>query len=207
MEKEKIIEALKRRYAVKTFEKTKKVSDGDLKTILESGRLAPSSLGIEPWKFFVVENEELRLKLRAASHDQTKVTDASHIIVITYRTDGKQLVSETIERTAKIRNQKIEELEPIKTRYESMMESIPKLWLKAQSYIPLGIMVETASLLGIDNCPMEGFDATQVDEILGLSKQNLSVATILAIGYRGDDSYAKLAKVRKSYDEVVEIIK
>jgi len=54
---------------------------------------------------------------------------------------------------------------------------------------------------------MEGFDATQVDEILGLSKQNLSVATILAIGYRGDDSYAKLAKVRKSYDEVVEIIK
>jgi len=204
MEKEKIIEALKRRYAVKTFEKTKKVSDGDLKTILESGRLAPSSLGIEPWKFFVVENEELRLKLRAASHDQTKVTDASHIIVITYRTDGKQLVSETIERTAKIRNQK---MEPIKTRYESMMESIPKLWLKAQSYIPLGIMVETASLLGIDNCPMEGFDATQVDEILGLSKQNLSVATILAIGYRGDDSYAKLAKVRKSYDEVVEIIK
>jgi nitroreductase len=207
MEKQEIIEALNKRYAVKTFDKNKKVSDEDLNTILESARLAPSSIGIEPWKFFVIENEEIREKLRAVSHDQTKVTDASHIIVITYRTDGKQLVSEMVERTAKIRNQKIEELEPIKTRYESMMETIPKLWFKSQTYIPLGIMALTASLLGIDNCPMEGFDAAKVDEILGLSKQNLSVATILAIGYRGDDSYAKLAKVRRDFDEVVEIIK
>lgn len=207
MEKEKIIEALKKRYAVKTFDKNKKVSEEDLKTILESGRLAPSSLGIEPWKFLVVENEQLREKLRIASRDQTKVTDASHIIVVAYRTDAKQLVSELIERTAKIRKQNEEELAPLKKRYENMMEKIEMLWIKSQTYIPLGIMVETASLLGIDNCPMEGFDRAQVDSILGLSEKNLSVATILAIGYRGDDAYAKLAKVRRDYDEVVEIIK
>ena len=211
MIQEEIIKALKKRYAVKTFDKDKKVSDENLKTILESGRLTPSSIGLEPWKFIVVENKELREKLRAVSHDQTKVTDASHIIVITYRTDAKQLVSELIERTAKSRNQNMEELAPLQKRYEGMMENMSeeaqKTWIKSQAYIPLGIMTETASLLDIDNCPMEGFDGAEVDKILNLAEKNLSVATILAIGYRGDDPYAKLAKVRRDYDDVVEIIK
>ena len=79
-------------------------------------------------------------------------------------------------------------------------------WIKSQTYIPLGIMIETAALLGIDACPMEGFDKAQVDSILGLNDKNLSVATILTIGYRGDDAYANLPKVRRTYSEVVETI-
>src|SRR6266702_3577856 len=100
MKNEEIISALLGRYAVKTFDKSRKISNEDLKTILESGRLSPSSLGIEPWKFILVENKSIREKIRAASHDQTKITDASHLIVITYRTDTENLVSELIERTA-----------------------------------------------------------------------------------------------------------
>ena len=79
-------------------------------------------------------------------------------------------------------------------------------WIKTQSYIALGTMIETASLLDIDNCPMEGFDPKQINTILGLNEKNLSIATILAIGYRGDDVYASKPKVRRAYDEVVEII-
>jgi len=79
-------------------------------------------------------------------------------------------------------------------------------WIKAQTYIALGMMIETASLLNIDNCPMEGFDPTQIDTILGLKEKNLATATILAIGYRGDDVYASKPKVRRAYDEAIEII-
>ena len=210
MEKKEIIEALNKRYAVKTFDENKKVSDENLKTILESGRLSPSSLGLEPWKFIVVENKKLREKLRVASYNQTKVTDASHLIVIAYRTDTEKLVAESLERTAKIQNKTKEELAPLQKMLEGSMnrpEEIKKSWIKAQAYISLGIMIETASLLGIDTCPMEGFDGTQVDEILGLKEKNLSVATILAVGYRGDDPYAKLQKVRRAYNEVIEFLK
>jgi nitroreductase len=209
MKKEEIISSLNKRYAVKTFDKTKKVSDEDLKTILESGRLAPSSLGLEPWKFIVVNNEELRAKIRAAAYDQTKVTDASHLIVVAYRTDGEKLVSEIIERTAKIQNKTKEELAPLQQMLDGAMsrQEVEKMaWIKTQSYIALGTMIETASLLDIDNCPMEGFDPKQINTILGLNEKNLSIATILAIGYRGDDVYASKPKVRRAYDEVVEII-
>lgn len=79
-------------------------------------------------------------------------------------------------------------------------------WTAAQTYIALGIMVETAALMGIDSCPMEGFDAQKVDEILGLADKNLAVVTILALGYRGDDAYATLPKTRRDLDDVVEVI-
>ncbi|NCN41420.1 NAD(P)H-dependent oxidoreductase, partial [bacterium] len=80
--KNTITEALNWRYATKEFDTQKKVSDDDLKTILESARLAPSSFGIEPWKFLVVTNPELREKIRKVSYDQSKVTDASHLIIL-----------------------------------------------------------------------------------------------------------------------------
>jgi nitroreductase len=209
MMQQEIIGALKKRYAVKTFDVSKKVSEDDLKTILESGRLSPSSLGLEPWKFIVVTNKEIREKIKAASHDQTKIADASHLIVIAYRTDAENLVSESIERTAKIQNKTKEELAPLRKMLDGAMgmpEDIKKAWIKAQTYIPLGVMIETASLLGIDTCPMEGFDAFKINSILGLNDKNLSVATILTVGYRGNDVYATFPKVRRPYDEVVEMI-
>jgi nitroreductase / dihydropteridine reductase len=79
-------------------------------------------------------------------------------------------------------------------------------WLSAQTYIPLGFMMSAASMLGIDNAGMEGFDVAKVDEILGLQAQNLSAQTFLVLGYRGDDTWSKGPKVRKVYEDVVHVI-
>lgn len=208
--KQKIIDALNWRYAVKVFDSAKKVSDEDLHTILESGRLSPSSIGLEAWEFIVVNNPELRKELRVASYDQTKVTDASHLIVIARRTDNKDLPSELVSRTAKTQGKSEEDLAGLKEMAEngvsSRDENLVNAWLTAQTYIPLGIMMETAALLDIDTCPMEGFDYDKVNEILKLKDKNLTAASMLAVGYRGDDPYAARPKTRRSFDEVVETI-
>jgi nitroreductase len=204
------ITALLHRYATNIFDSHKKISDENLQIILESGRLAPSSFGLEPWKFIVVTNPELRAQLRAAGYDQPKITDASHLIVIAQRTDGNTLVSELIERTATTQGVAKENLagleQMVRGTMDSRDESTRNTWLKAQTYIALGIMIETASLLDIDTGPMEGFDPTKVDEILGLSAKNLHATTMLAIGYRGEDPAALRPKVRRAYQDVVEII-
>jgi len=205
-----ILESLNWRYAVKTFDVTKKVSEEDVNTILESGRLAPSSIGLEPWKFIVVKNEELRGELRKVGYDQTKITDASHLIVITYRTDAKSLPDELIERTVKAQGKTAEELEGLKGMAQGSVEGhsegdVLKGWLMAQTYIPLGMMIQTASLLGVDTCPMEGFDADKVNEVLDLKKDNLGVVTMLALGYRGEDPYSNLSKTRRDVGDVIEV--
>ncbi len=210
--REKIIQALNWRYATKIFDPTKKISDEDLHTILESGRLSPSSSGIEMWKFIVVNDTETRAKLREVSFDQPKVTDASHIIVIAYRTDAEtNMIKERLERTAKIQNQKVEDLGGLKGILDMALKykldtNTLEPWIASQAYIPLGMMTETASLLDIDNCAMEGFIPSKVDEVLGLKEKNLKSVTMLALGHRGDDGASTRPKVRRPFEEVVEFV-
>ena len=212
IKQKEIIDALKWRYATKIFDKDKKISEEDLNTILESARLSPSSVGLEAWKFIVVENKDLREKIKLASYNQPKITDASHLVVIATRTDHENISSELIGRAMKIQNKIEEELSGLKQMADNFISSkvgMNKIneWFQAQSYIPLGIMMETAALLGVDTCPMEGFDPNKVDELLDLKSKNLTSTTILTLGYRGEDPYSQLAKIRRNFGDVVEIIK
>jgi nitroreductase len=209
MNQSTILQALNWRYAGKQFDPTKIVSEEDLHTILESARLSPSSLGLEPWHFIVVKNKEARMKLRAVSYNQTKVTDASHLVVIASRIDAKTVADELIARTGAIQGKTLDELQGLSGMVYGTVTAHganAPVWLSSQTYIPLGIMIETAALLGIDSGPMEGFDKNAVDELLGLKEKNLRSVTMLALGYRGDDAYAKLPKVRKSFEEVVTVV-
>jgi nitroreductase len=209
---EQIIKALKWRYAVQVFDPSKKISKNDLKTILEAGILAPSSLGIEAWKFIVVENPEIRAKLREAGYGQPKINEASHLIVIARRTDIREnITKERIERTALILKKDPSMLDGLKNMIKgaiaSKSDDALNAWVLAQTYISLGIMIEAASLLGIDSAPMEGFVPDKFDEILGLKEKNLTTTVLLALGYRGEDVVAKRPKVRRNFDEVVEFVK
>ncbi len=210
--KEKIINALNWRYATKIFDQSKKVNEDDLHTILESARLSPSSNGIEMWKFLVIENPEIRIKLREVSYNQPKITDASHLILITYRTDIiENTTKERIGRTAKTQDQDESELGGLKQMIDNAISQKEKdgtleSWVRAQAYIPLGMMIETAALLNIDACPMEGFLPDKVDEILNLKEKNLKSLTMFTIGYRGDDPMAKYPKTRRDFKDVVEFI-
>lgn len=211
MPNQDVIDALSWRYATKVYDPTKKVPEEDIRSILEAGRLAPSSFGIEPWKFFLVEDPDTRKKLRAASYDQPKVTDASHLIVIARRTDGRErLANELIERTAASQQKSVEDLQGLRDMVQGSInaksDEVLDAWIRSQTYIPLGIMIEAASLRKIDTGPMEGFDPKQVDEILGLGEKNLTATTMLALGYRGEDPYAEYPKTRRAYDEVVEVV-
>jgi nitroreductase len=205
--KQEILQALQWRYATYAFDTTKKVSDEDLNAVLESGRLAPSSFGFEAWKFIVVKNADVRAKLRAVGYDQPRITDASDLIIIAQRTDTEHLTDELVARSAAAQGKSVADLEMLKTMaggaLNNMAPDQAKAWLKSQTYIPLGIMMETASLLNIDNAAMEGFNTEQVNEILGLSAKNLSAVTMVALGYRGEEPRPK---ARRTHDEVVEII-
>lgn len=86
--KEHVISASQYRHATKIFNATKKISEEDFNYILETGRLSPSSIGLEPWRFIVVQNPELRNKLKAVSPGaQGQLDTASHFLIILARTN------------------------------------------------------------------------------------------------------------------------
>ena len=76
------LEILKFRHACKIFDESKKIGAGEFDFILEAGRLSPSSTGLEQWDFLVVQNKELREKIKAVSWNQAQITSCSHLVVI-----------------------------------------------------------------------------------------------------------------------------
>lgn len=203
-----ITQALAWRYATKKFDATKKLTPDTVHILKESIRLAPSSYGLQPFAVIDVQSPEIREKLKAAAYGQTQVADASHFLVFAANTDvTEEHVDEFIRSHSTIRNVPVEAL----AGYAGMMKANvvartteqKVLWAEKQAYIALGFLLETAALLEVDAAPMEGFDAAQFDEILGLKEKGLTTAVICALGYRAeDDEYANQPKVRKSESEM-----
>jgi len=208
-----IISALNWRYATQVFDTEKNISDHDLNELLEALRLAPSSFGLQPWKFIVVENPELRKKIRAAAFNQPKVTEASHLIVLCSRIDtSEEYIKEYVRDIAKTRNISVDSLKGFEDMMinfrKSMTENSINDWAKKQTYIALGVLLEAAALKKIDAGPMEGFSPEGVDEVLNLKKDGYTTAVLCALGYRSaEDKAASYAKVRHPKSKAVEIRK
>lgn len=213
MAHKQIQEALEWRYATKKYNATKKISTQDWQTLTDSLTLAPSSYGLQPWKFLVIENPEVREKLKAVSWNQTQITDASHLVVFLARdTVNVDYVQKFINRVAEVRGLPLEALDGYKNM---MIENIAKApeeqtrqWAKRQTYIAMGFLLETAALLKVDATPMEGLDPQAYDKILGLEGSGWKTTVVTALGYRhAEDTTQNFKKVRFSNDTLIEYVK
>lgn len=208
-----LISALNWRYATKEFDPSKKISDENFNILLESLRLSASSFGLQPWKFLIVKNPEIREQLKPHSWGQGQITDASHLLVLCRQNNiDEAFVDSYIEDIANTRNVSTDDLEDYRKMMIDMVvkgqsETETQQWSKNQVYLALGNLLTSAALLKIDTCPIEGFSTEEYDKILNLSEKNLSSCVVCALGYRNeDDKYASLKKVRFGMDEVVETI-
>lgn len=213
MANKQIQEALEWRYAVKKFDPTKKISEQDMKTLLESLKLAPSSYGVQPWKFLVIENPKVREELKPVSWNQTQITDASHQIVFLYKdTMDEAFVQKYIDRIVEVRGIPAEALQGYKDMMITNLVKAPeekiRVWSQRQAYIAMGFLLETAALLKIDATPMEGFSASDYDRILKLEGTGWKSVATVTLGYRhSEDSFQNLKKVRFADDALIEYVK
>jgi len=200
------------RYATKKFDATKKVSTEDFNYLKEAIRLSASSYGLQLYKVIIVENPEVRAKLLPAAYGQSQIVDASHLIVFANQTSfGDADVESFIANATKTRNLPDGALKGFEDYVKGGLRNIPEekraIWTSKQTYIALSNLLNAAAELKIDVTPMEGFDANQFNEILGLDKLNLNASVIATVGYRHEeDGYQHFAKVRKSHEDLFHTI-
>jgi nitroreductase len=206
-----LIKNLHWRYATKKFDTTKKVSENDLNKIKEAIQLSVSSYGLQLYKVLIIENPEIRERLKPASWNQSQITDASHLFVFCNYTDATpEAIDDFIKHTAETRNLDLERLNGygdfIKSKLAEKSQEEKTGWLKSQTYLALGNLLSACAELKIDACPMEGFDPKEYNKILGLDKKGLNASVIAPIGYRHfDDHTIGLPKVRKPMEQLFEI--
>lgn len=208
-----LVEQLQWRYATQKFDPAKKLSEGDWQSLEQALVLTPSSYGLQPWKFVVVQNPDVRKDLRAASWNQAQVEEASHFVVFcTLDKVNEEWIDRHLKILAGTRGLPLESLQKYKNGMIRDLINGPRAaaareWSARQCYIALGNFMTAAAVLNIDTCPMEGLDPAKYDKILGLEGRGFSTLVACAAGYRlADDKYATAKKVRFPIKDVIEYI-
>lgn len=204
-----LLASLHFRYATKQFDPSRIIPAETWDALEESLVLTPSSFGLQPWKFIVVEDPSVRARLLPESWNQPQVTEASHFLVLTARTDlTTQDIDAWIARMAEVQGKTVESVAPLKGMIagfaERMSHDERQAWNVRQVYIALGQLMTAAAVLGIDSCPMEGISNSSYDRILGLEGSGYATAVACALGYRSpDDKYAAMPKSRYQRNQVI----
>lgn len=205
-----IIEKLNWRYATKKFDANQKLTDAELETVKEIIQLSPASFGLQPYKVLIVTDTEKRNTLKEVSYGQPQITDASALLVFVRNknvneSDVDAFVQNIVE-TRGVPKEMLAEYEGMmKYAVNSMDEATKGTWVEKQIYLALGNLLTSLSTIGIDSCPMEGFDKSKYNEILGLTDTESVV--ICPIGKRAWlDEYQHYKKVRKSQTDLFEVI-
>lgn len=206
-----VLAQLQWRYSTKRFDASRRIDAATWAALEQALVLAPSSFGLQPWRFVVVTDTALRAQLRAASWGQPQVTDASHYVVFAgQRTTTTEDVDRYLHAQCAARGTSFESL----ARYRQVLvDFVTKgwaakdhaAWNARQVYLALGQFMTSAALLGVDTCALEGVDLAAYDRLLGLDTTRFATLCACAAGYRAaDDRNAHLAKVRYAADEIIE---
>ncbi|WP_233112969.1 NAD(P)H-dependent oxidoreductase [Aggregatibacter actinomycetemcomitans] len=214
--KQQVLDAFHFRCATRYYDPARKISKEDFDYILELGRLSPSSVGSEPWQFLVIQNPELRQALKPVSWGMaTQLDDASHVVVILA---NKNMCYDSEDFRANLERRGLTEeqiqtnmvtYQRFQTQHINVLENDRTLfdWASKQTYIALANMMTGAALIGIDSCPIEGFNYAEVNRILAqtgaYNADKYAVSVAVTFGYRAKDIRPK---ARKPLNEIVHWI-
>ncbi len=203
-----IIQSLEWRYATKRMNGAR-VPQEKINTILEAIRLAPSSMGLQPYTVLVIEDEEVKKQIQPLAFNQPQILESSHLLVFAaWDNVTPAQIEEYIQHTAQVRNMPVENLADFKNTLLNMAQNRTQeenySWSARQAYIAFGTALLAAATEKVDATPMEGFNPAALDELLGLQEKGLRSVTLLPLGYRDaeKDWLAKLPKVRREKNKL-----
>lgn len=216
--RELIRNASRFRTAVRVYS-DRKVSREDMELLLDIAHESPSSMGMEGWRFIAIDLEkmdaDLKAKLRSVSWGaQPQLDTASHFILLlaerNARYDSPSARESFIRRgltEEKDLAARLELYKDFQTRDMKMADDERALfdWTAKQTYIVMGNLMSSAALLGIDTCPIEGFNQDEANRILAeagiINPEKEGLVSMVSFGYRKRDP--RHPKSRKPREEVV----
>lgn len=207
--KNKFMDAMDFRHACKVFDETKKISKDDISFIMEVARKSPSSFGMEPWKFLVITNDELKAKIRPFCWDQVQITSCSHLVVVLSAIDSVKVESGIPRKRFERRELGVEKTDFYMKLYADHLKDILSSdeniysWTSKQTYIAVGNMMSAAAYIGIDSCAIEGLEKENVEKVLDLDTTKYQLSMLLPLGYRINQ---QSKQQRESFENIVEFI-
>jgi nitroreductase / dihydropteridine reductase len=189
------------RYATKKFD-GRTVPGEKIDELIEYIRYAPSAINMQPWRIKIVTDQATKERLRPAAFDQEQVTTCSHLLVFCADPDYESLIvklAKLLEKNSVPADMQKMVIE-MATQFTKPMSPEQRFaWSQAQTYLALGNALNGAKALGLDSCPMGGFNPEAVSQILGI-KQPLVPVMLCPVGYAAD---RPMPKIRFAKEDIV----
>lgn len=200
--REHFLQALQFRHACRAFQPGRRVAQEDIEYVLEAGRLSPSSLGLEHWRFVVVQDPACKAALQDACMGQAQVGPASAVIVVLAREQDLAPDSDYVARMLRREAPDAAGFAALLDFYRHFAQQNDlTAWSIAQCHIAATNMMAAAAVIGVDSCPIGAFSASAVLDALGITSRAEVVALVVALGYR---EHEPPARQRLPLSEIVE---
>lgn len=202
------MDALNARWACKLYDDTKDVSPDEEAVILEAGRLAPTSFGLEHWRFVSVRGQTPRLQLYGACLAQDGVRTAPLIVIVLVRQPRFYAPDSDFVKARAVRFPGGWPVfyDDYKGYHQWLdAEKLTIHWARAQSYLACANMMNAAASIGVDSCAIEGFKEAEVLDILaqatpGFDAADWRVGLLVTFGRAGEP---RRERIRTSLEELV----
>jgi nitroreductase len=192
------LEAIQSRRAIKHYDADHRMSDAEIRQLLETAMLAPTAFNIQHWRFVTVLDPEVRKQIRAAAWDQAQVTDASLLIVMCADKDAWK---KDAARYWKNAPQPVQDflVPAIGPYYEGREQVQRDECMRSCGLAGMTIML-AAKAMGYDSCPMDGFDFDAVGKIINLPEDHV-ISFMIAVGKGTQPAWPKPGQL--PFEEVV----
>ena len=183
-----VSEAIEARRSVKHYDPDHVMPEHDLAELIRLTKLAPSSFNMQNYRILVVRDPEIRQQIRAAAWDQPQVTDASVLFIMcadltAHLADPADYWSHAPEEVQNI-------LGPmIKPFYEGNDTLIRDEAMRSAALAGMTLML-AAKDMGYDSCPMIGFDAAKVAELINLP-ENYAIGFMIPVGKQAQPGWER----------------
>ena len=214
IDKEKILEIFKFRQSIKKFDTTKKISPEDFNFLLEIARLSPTSFGFEPYKILVLENEELKKRILKDSWGGSTIAHASHTVFLLSQTKSLMTQEYLNNFMKEVQALPPERVEDRGRKFNQFITEDFKItdergfvdWASKQTYIVATNMMIAAAMMGLDSCPIEGFNMERVEQTLAndyqIETDLYKPSLMITFGYRDEP---QREKTRRDLKDIVMI--
>ena len=182
------------RKTAKAFEPGTTLTPAQSAAVRELLRMSPSSTNAQPWHFMIATTEAGKQRIATGTggkfaYNAPKIMNAAEVVVLCARTrldEGylMQVLNQEVQDGRLATDEARTNQHNVRKGYVQMHEASDSVlsWATRQVYIALGFLLLGAAEMGVDACPIEGFDCAAVDAELGLSEQGLHSVVLVALG-------------------------
>ncbi|MDH3618157.1 MAG: nitroreductase family protein [Nitrosopumilus sp.] len=170
-------DAIKTRRAIKKFDPTHKMTSNEIKFLMELAILSPSSYNQQNWRFIIITDKKIKDQISVAARNQSQPSDGSLVIILCGNTNAWKENPDRYWRNSTEERQKLVTT-ALQKKYADNLQNRRDEAMKSCGFAAQTIMLASKQM-GLDSCPMGGFDYDEVSKIIDLPKDHIIVMMIV----------------------------